>query len=299
MKVGMIGLGNMGIALAARLIKASVEVIGYDVDTARYTHAHAVHIKTTATLEELAACAVIWIMIPAAHVDVLLNQLLPHLNEQTIIVDGGNSYFEDSMRRERTCAARNIFFLDCGVSGGIHGGTNGFALMVGGHKQAYEKIHALLTILGAPQGVGYMGPSGAGHYVKMVHNGIEYALLQAYGEGFHLLKEGNFKEVPLDLEEIARVWNHGSVIRSWILTLCQELFEHDQELNKVIGSVEETGMGKWTVENSKKNNVSLPVIETALRVRAWSRETGGDYGTKVVALLRNLFGGHPIKKVTK
>ncbi len=169
--------------------------------------------------------------------------------------------------------------------------------MIGGDEKIFNYLEPLFKALAAPKGYGYMGDSGAGHYVKMVHNGIEYALLQAYAEGFHLLKNGSYKD--LDLEKITGVWDHGSIIRSWILHLAHDIFKKDQQLKDVVGIIQESGMGQWTVDEAHEKKIPVKLIEDALTIRAWSRETGGDYATKVVALLRHAFGGHAITKRKK
>ena len=236
-------------------------------------------------------------MVPQGElVDKVIAQLRPFLKAGDIVIDGGNSQFSDSISRAHDLALDNIFFIDCGTSGGIHGRENGFCLMIGGNKKAYDTIEPLCKAVSAPGGCAYVGPSGAGHYVKMVHNGIEYGLLQAYAEGFDLLKNGQFKDQQLDLAKIAQLWNHGSIIRSWILELVQEIMEDDSNLKGIKGNVASTGMGKWTVEQAHESGVSVPVIEESLEVREWSEKTGGNYATKIVAMLRNKFGGHAVTK---
>jgi 6-phosphogluconate dehydrogenase len=243
---------------------------------------------------------IFWLMVPHGElVDQVIAQLRPLLKAGDIVIDGGNSNFSDSMRRAQELALGSINFIDCGTSGGVHGRVHGFCLMVGGNKKAYDHIEPLLHAVAAPDAYAYVGPSGAGHYVKMVHNGIEYGLLQAYAEGFHLLKDGQFKDEHLDLEKIAALWNHGSVIRSWILDLVQNIMKEDQNLHDIKGNVAATGMGKWTVEQAHAMNIPVPVIEESLKVREWSEKTGGNYATKVVAMLRNQFGGHAVSKEEK
>lgn len=301
MTFGIVGLGRMGAAIASRAKKAGYTVYGFDRDQTIALAAQQEGIHITQDLAQLAQQAtIIWLMVPAgAVVDAVINELLSHITPSHTIIDGGNSHFFDSQRRAQLLAARNIVYLDCGTSGGIHGKEDGFSLMVGGDKKSYEQLLSLLKAIAAPDGVGYVGPSGAGHYVKMVHNGIEYALMQGYAEGFQLLKEGSFKEQHLDLEEISRIWNHGAVIRSWLLELAHTIFSKDQELTTISGRVEESGTGRWTVDDAHKHHVPVPVIEESLLVRARSREQGGNYATKVVAMLRNAFGGHKITVLTK
>lgn len=302
MNIALIGLGKMGEALAHRAIQGGHTVFGFDVnaETRAFAEKNCVH-----TVTEIAHFAnkninVFWLMVPQGDlVDKVIAQLQPFLQEGDIIIDGGNSKFTDSMRRAQTLALHNIFFIDCGTSGGVHGRENGFCLMIGGDISAYNTIKPLLHSIATTDGYTHVGPSGAGHYVKMVHNGIEYALLQAYAEGFHLLKNGEFESAHLNLEKISALWNHGSVIRSWILDLVHNIMKNDQELTDIAGNIASTGMGKWTVEAAHKSDIPVPVIEESLKIREWSEKTGGNYATKIVAYLRNQFGGHMITKNTK
>lgn len=297
MNVGIIGLGKMGGGIAERWLHAGHTVYGFDLDATNTKNAQASGVNIVQSLQEIAQQPVVWLMVPpGAPVDSVLSQLLPYLKPETIIVDGGNSNFKDSIRRSQMLQSYSVAYVDCGTSGGLHGRTQGYCLMVGGAKKSFDAITPLLTAIAAPNAVAYVGPSGAGHYVKMVHNGIEYALMQAYAEGFQLIKEGSFAGQNLDLQAITDVWNHGSIIRSFLLELSHNIFEIDQKLEHISGEVAEGGTGKWTVEDAKEHNVPVPMIEDALKVRAWSRETGGNYATKVVAMLRNQFGGHAVKK---
>lgn len=290
MNIGLIGLGKMGQSIAHRLTEAGHQVIGYDAAP------NTIEYKNVDSLAELAKKArVIWLMVPAGKpVDDVLTQLTPNLQAGDIIIDGGNSHFSDSIRRCEELKKLNIFFLDCGTSGGVHGKELGFSLMIGGDQTAFLAIEPLFKALAAKDGYGYFGPSGAGHYVKMVHNGVEYALLQAYAEGFDLLKNGTYKN--LDLEKVCRVWNGGSIVRSWIVELARQVFEKDQNLTNISGQIGQMGTGKWTVEEAHTKGISVKVIEQALDIRTWSQLTGGNYATKVVAILRNKFGGHPVKQ---
>lgn len=292
--VGVVGLGRMGEAVAYRLVKAGFTVIGYDPNPALKKQIEQEGIRFCPSLEELAGSVdVVWLMVPAgAVVDSVLATIKQHAKPGTIIVDGGNSHFPDSQRRAKELAELGFSFIDCGTSGGVHGRELGFSLMVGGDKKNYDDIEPMLRALAAPDGYAYMGSSGAGHYVKMVHNGIEYALMQSYAEGFELLKEGAFKKEDLDLATITRVWNNGSIIRSWLVELSHQIFVEDQKLSNISGRVHESGTGAWTVEEAKRAQVPVPLIEKALSIRKESRENGGTYATKVVALMRNKFGGH-------
>ena len=297
MKIGVIGLGRMGLAIAERLVKAGIAVVGVDPDVTKKNVVEALGICFVSSCQELAAKAqVIWLMVPAGDaVDGVLEQLLPHMQSGSIVIDGGNSFFKDSVRRAALLEAKGFHFIDCGTSGGLHGKELGYSLMVGGAADAVERCRPIFRAVAMqPGGYAHVGPVGAGHYVKMVHNGIEYAVLQAYGEGFQLLKEGPYK--GLDLAAIATVWNNGSIIRSWIGELAQEVLTHDQELTHISGAIGENKTGQWTVELAKEHGIELPVIEKSLAVRAWSRVTGGNYATKLVAMLRQAFGGHPVEK---
>ncbi len=299
MNVAITGLGKMGEALAYRAVKGGFKVFGFDPnpDSCAVAAKNGVHIVKSINEFAHEDIHIYWLMIPQGElVDKVINQLRLIMQDDDIIIDGGNSKFTDSIQRAQELALSNINFIDCGTSGGVHGREHGFCLMIGGNKKAYDVIEPLLKVVAAPDGYAHVGPSGAGHYVKMVHNGIEYGLLQAYAEGFHLLKDGGFKKENLNLEKIAALWDHGSVIRSWILELVHDIMKEDQELVDIEGNVVSTGMGKWTVEQGHESNIPLPVIEESLKVRAWSEKTGGNYATKIVAMLRNKFGGHAVIK---
>ena len=299
MTIGLIGLGKMGHAIAYRLVKGGFKVYGFDFDVAACASASAlgVEIDIEHNRSSQKNPPVLAHGSAGKPVDDVLLALLPACQQEDIIIDGGNSKFHDTLRRGLMLRNHHIRFLDCGTSGGIHGKEHGFSLMVGGDQHIYKKALPILEALAAPNGVALVGPSGAGHYVKMVHNGIEYALMQAYGEGFQLIKEGSFARDNLDLATITNVWNHGAVIRSWLCELAHETFKHDQELKNVGGDVEESGTGQWTVEEAHAANVPVTLIEDALKIRKESRKTGGTYATKVVALLRNAFGGHSYTKI--
>jgi 6-phosphogluconate dehydrogenase len=298
--VAIIGLGKMGEAIAYRATQAGFKVFGFDVssDSCAFAAKNGIQIVSNITDFADKNITIFWIMVPQGElVDKVITQLRPLLKAKDVIIDGGNSKFNDSKRRAQELALEDIYFIDCGTSGGVHGRKNGFCLMIGGDRIAYEYIEPLLQAVAMSEGYAHVGPSGAGHYVKMVHNGIEYGLLQAYAEGFHLLKNGEFENAHLDLEKIASLWNHGSVIRSWILELVFNIMKEDQNLAHINGNVSSTGMGKWTVEQAHISNVPVPVIEQALKVREWSEKTDGNYATKIVAMLRNQFGGHSVTRL--
>lgn len=294
--VGLVGLGKMGLAIAYRLAKVGHAVVGFDPNHQAQQEAISCGVICVGTLQELfCKSQVIWIMVPAGKtVDDVIQLSKEVLRSDHIIIDGGNSFFKDSIRRAQELNNQKVPFLDCGTSGGLHGKELGFSLMIGGSEIAFKKIEPVFQAIAAPSGYAYVGPAGAGHFVKMVHNGIEYAALQAYAEGFHVLKQGPYK---LDLEQISSVWNHGSIIRSWILELAHRVFKQDQSFVDISGDIGENLTGQWTVDVAHEHNVPVRTIEDALNIRAWSRQTGGNYATKLVALLRHEFGGHPIKKI--
>lgn len=296
MNIGIVGLGRMGSALAYRLLKANHQVIGYNRGQPNALKARDRGVMMVDALEKMIPHTnVIWLMIPAGNaIDEIIEILLPHLKRDYILIDGGNSHFKDSIRRAEYLATKNIYFIDCGTSGGLAGKENGFSLMIGGDKKAFKNIEPFLQAIAAPNGYGHVGPSGAGHYVKMIHNGIEYALMQSYAEGFHLLKEGRYPD--LDLEQIAVIWNNGSIIRSWLLHLTEIILKKDQRLTEVAGAIEESGMGSWTVQEAHEYAIAVKLIEDALAIRAASRQGQENYATKIVSLLRNAFGGHQLSK---
>ncbi len=297
MNIGVIGLGRMGEAIAYRLQMNGHTVIGYDAQEQTRVQLRAQGMIVVDDLHELATrVSVVWVMVPAGHITrSVIQTLCTVLAHHSLIIDGGNSFFNDSIENARYATAAGMRFLDCGTSGGVKGRAVGFCLMVGGERSAYDEIVPALHAIAAPGGYAYVGRSGAGHYVKMIHNGIEYALLQAYGEGFHLIKNGTFADEYIDLAQLTALWNNGSVIRSFILELSHDIFKKDQSLTTISGEVEHTGMGSWTVQEAEKHAIPVPVIERSLAIRTWSKTTGGNYATKVVSLLRNAFGGHAFK----
>jgi 6-phosphogluconate dehydrogenase len=297
MNIGIIGLGRMGNAIAYRLLKAKHTVTGFDPSSESVASAQTLGVTCTKLISDCVASAdIIWLMVPAGKaVDDTLAGIQGSIKKHAIVIDGGNSFYKDSIVRAQYLARNNISFLDCGTSGGLYGKEHGFSLMIGGEKDAYEKALQIFQAIAAPNGSAHVGPSGAGHFVKMVHNGIEYGLMQAYAEGFHVLKQGPFQD--LNLEQIATVWNQGAIIRSWLLELTREIFSRGSSLENISGAIGENKTGQWTVITAKENGIPVDVIETALKVRAWSRENGGNYATKLVAMMRHEFGGHEIKKV--
>ena len=297
MRVAMIGLGKMGGNMTARLLKRRHEVVAYDRTPDAVSRATALGARGATDLAsvvaQLDAPRVIWIMVPAgAPVDETIDALVPRLSKGDVIIDGGNSRFHDTLRRARALTERGIEFVDAGTSGGIWGKDNGYCLMVGGSERAVKLCEPLFTALAQEGGYAHVGPSGAGHYVKMVHNGIEYALLQGYAEGFEILHAS--KDFKLDLHQIAAVWNHGSVVRSWLNELAERAFARDASLSALRGYVEDSGEGRWTVQEATDLNVPAPVIALSLIMRLRSRQEDS-FGAKVIAALRNEFGGHAVK----
>jgi 6-phosphogluconate dehydrogenase len=295
MKIGVVGLGRMGEAIVYRLVKGGFEVFGFDPSESSRNAIGNLGATPVETLTALAETSdVIWLMVPAGDaVDKIINEIKASLRKDTIVIDGGNSNFQNSVRRAKELEKNGIAYLDCGTSGGLKGRDIGFSLMIGGDHIAYEKVKTIFQAVAAPNGYAHVGPSGAGHYVKMIHNGIEYSLLQSYAEGFHLLKKNNrYKE--LNLERISRVWSHGSVIRSWILDLAHEVFEEDQELTTISGEIGENKTGRWTMDETKEQDIPMDLLKRSLEVRKESREGKPSFATKVVSMLRNKFGGHKV-----
>ncbi len=295
MDVGVIGLGRMGAVVVDRLLAADHRVVAYDLDDDRVTAAAESGADPADSPGDLVEClpnpAHVWLMVPAgAAVDAALDDLAPHLGPDDVVVDGGNSHFEASVRRaDRLDAA----YLDCGTSGGPDGADRGLSLMVGGPAAAYERLEpAFAAVAGGSEGHVRMGPVGAGHYVKMVHNGVEYALMQAYGEGFELLAEGRY---DLDLEAVARTWNAGAVVRSYLLGLCAEAFaDEGTDLGDVADHVAGGSTGSWTVQEAIEQEVPVPLIYGALAERFDSR--GDRFSRRLANRLRHGFGEHEIRR---
>lgn len=294
MKIGVIGLGTMGGPIAKKLRTMDAHLMVYDVNPQVRDHFKKKGFVVANDIVELSAHANrIWIMVPASTVDAVLAHLCSCIKPHTIIIDGGNSHYVDSIRRAKELEDRNLYFLDCGTSGGLWGTKHGFSMTIGGRIEIFKKAEPLFKLLAeSPTAYCYTGPSGSGHYVKMVHNGIEYALLEAYAEGLHLLHNGSYEN--LDLARITHVWQEGAIIRSFILQLAHDILKKDQELTGIKGTIGETGTGRWTVEEAHARNIPVRLIEDALAIREESRKTGGNYATKLVALMRHTMGGHPV-----
>lgn len=293
MKAGVIGLGKMGFNMAQHLLQCGHELIVYDLaDEAALALAEKGAVAA-GSVEELAGMLdsprLIWLMVPAGlPVDTTIERLLPLLEQGDIVVDGGNSHYVDSVKRAAYLGEYGIHFLDAGTSGGLEGALNGACVMVGGDRGAYELIAPLLKDLCVENGYGYMGRSGSGHFAKMVHNGIEYGMMQAMGEGFNLLASSGY---DYDLHEVSKVWANGSVIRGWLMDLVVRAFQKDPALDTLSGRIADSGEGRWTVEAALEHEVSIPVISASLFSRFRSR-SDDNLSDRVVAALRHEFGGH-------
>lgn len=300
MELAMIGLGKMGLNMATRLARGGHRVVGYARTDATVQEAIRLGAEGAHTLEEavskLQVPRVVWLMIPAGKVTHdTVQQLSTLLEAGDIVIDGGNSNYKDSILHASMLEPKGIEFVDCGTSGGIWGLTEGYSLMIGGKPEVVEKLHPIFETLApaADKGWGYVGPHGAGHYVKMVHNGIEYGMMQAFAEGFSILKAK--KEFAMDLAQISHIWQHGSVVRSWLLDLAARALDEDMELANIKPWVADSGEGRWTVFEAIDLDVPAPIITLSLQMRFASRDEE-NYTARMLAALRNQFGGHAIKK---
>ncbi|MDQ3388742.1 MAG: decarboxylating 6-phosphogluconate dehydrogenase [Gemmatimonadota bacterium] len=297
MQLGMIGLGKMGGNMVTRLLREGHRVVVFDLDTELTARVGGAEGATAATSLEalvglLPAPRVVWVMVPAGMpTEETLFRLRELVDPEDILIDGGNSNFHDTRRRSAELATDGVRLLDAGTSGGVWGLTEGYCLMVGGDERAVRSCEPIFRALAPPEGFLRVGQSGAGHFTKMVHNGIEYGLLQAYAEGFEILHASDF---DLDLRKIAGLWNRGSVVRSWLLELLEHAYEAEgQELERIRGWVADSGEGRWTVETALDLNVPAPIITLSLLARFRSRQEES-YSAQVIAALRNQFGGHTV-----
>jgi 6-phosphogluconate dehydrogenase len=299
MRIGMIGLGRMGANMARRLARGGAQVIAWDrAAAARRALARERRVSIApdlaAMVQELKAPRVLWLMLPAGKATAdILARLVPLLAPGDVLVDGANANYKDSMRRAQELAARGLQYVDAGVSGGVWGLANGYAIMLGGDARAVRRATPFVKLLAPPKGWLHCGPSGAGHYVKMIHNGIEYGLMQAYAEGFALL--AGKSEFGLDTAAVAELWRHGSVVRSWLLDLIADNLRHDAALESIAPVVADSGEGRWTAIEAIELGVPAPVISLALAMR-FASQGKGDYAAKQLAQLRNSFGGHAVSK---
>jgi 6-phosphogluconate dehydrogenase len=297
MELGIYGLGRMGGNMATRLTQGGHRVVASNRSRGPVDEAAALGSVPAYTMEEMvsklqASPKIVWLMVPSGQVtDDALDHAMSLLKPGDIIIDGGNSNFHDTQRRAKKVTAAGMHFMDCGTSGGIWGLKVGYSLMIGGEQEVFTHCEPIFKTLAPVNGYGYMGLHGAGHFVKMVHNGVEYAMLQAYGEGFEIIEKSEFKP---DLREVTRVWQNGSVVRSWLLDLAALAFANDPTLADIKGYVEDSGEGRWTVQAAIDENVPAPAITLSLLARFVSRQDES-FSAKVIAALRNQFGGHAVK----
>jgi 6-phosphogluconate dehydrogenase len=301
MEIAMIGLGKMGANMTKRLLQGGHRVVVSDLQEAAVETAVAAGAIAAPSLNDLpdllAAPRAVWVMVPAGSpTETVINTLATLLSPDDIIIDGGNSNYKDSIRRAAALQAQGIHFVDVGTSGGVWGLTEGYSLMVGGSEAALAHLRPALETLapGADLGWGHVGPSGSGHFVKMIHNGIEYGLMQAYAEGFEIMKAKT--DLGLDLHQIAEIWRYGSVVRSWLLDLTANALADDPDLSDIRGWVSDSGEGRWTVFEAIDLDVPAPVITASLQARFVSRQDES-YAAKLLAAMRNQFGGHAVKRV--
>ena len=299
MKIGLVGLGKMGMNMAQRLIRGGHEVVGTARTIATVSEAVSLGVVGAATLEELVskldAPRIVWVMVPAGKpTEDTIHALIPLLAHGDVIIDGGNSFYKDSVRHEIKLKEYGLRFLDVGTSGGIWGLTEGYSLMIGGDPQTAELLRPIFETLApsATEGWGRVGPAGAGHFTKMVHNGIEYGMMQAFAEGFEIMQQK--KEFDLDLHQVSQIWQRGSVVRSWLLDLIERVMQEDPSLKQLEAYVADSGEGRWTVMEAIDLNVAAPVITASLQRRIRSRQDG-PYSDKLLAAMRNQFGGHAMK----
>jgi 6-phosphogluconate dehydrogenase len=296
MRIGFIGLGRMGANMVRRLLRDSHDIVAYNRTAEKTKEIAGEGADAAFSIEELVSKLekprAVWIMVPAGDAtEAQIEELLEHLEPGDTIIDGGNTNFRDDVRRHPLLKAKGIDYVDAGVSGGIWGLANGFCLMVGGEPEPVKRLEPVFLSLAPADGYLHVGGPGAGHYVKMVHNGIEYGLMQAYAEGFEIMHASDYE---LDLAGISKLWNHGSVVRSWLLELAERAFAGDQDLKHLRGWVADSGEGRWTVQEAIDHDVPAPVITLSLLTRFRSRQEDS-YGARVLAALRNEFGGHAVK----
>ncbi|GAA0136043.1 decarboxylating 6-phosphogluconate dehydrogenase [Paenibacillus sp. YSY-4.3] len=300
MKIGMIGLGKMGYNLVLNLLRHQHEVVAYDVNKQALGKATDSGAIPASTLEELVASLqtprIIWVMVPAGDpLESTISALTPLLNPGDILIDGGNSHYKNSVKLADRLSQHGIHFFDVGTSGGVEGAEHGACFMVGGDEEIFRKIEPIFKDIAVNNGYLYAGKAGSGHFLKMVHNGIEYGMMQAIAEGFEILDKSDFE---FDYEQVAKVWSNGSVIRSWLMELTEQAFAKDPKLENIRGIMHSSGEGKWTVETALDLQASAPVIALSLFMRYRSLDQDAFHG-KVVAALRNEFGGHAVVPIGK
>jgi 6-phosphogluconate dehydrogenase len=304
MEIGFVGLGKMGGNMVLRLVVGSPDgqvngthrVVGYardpNPDLAGVANVALVN-SVEAMVKQLKTPRAVWVMVPAGNAtEAVVSELAELMAPNDIVIDGGNSHYKDSARRGEGLAKRQIGFLDVGTSGGVWGRQEGYCMMVGGLKDHVDRVRPIFDTLAPPDGWAHVGPGGSGHFVKMIHNGIEYGMMEAYAEGFEVMHKSKF---PLDLHQICKVWNHGSVVRSWLLELAEGMFETEHDLRGIQPYVEDSGEGRWTIEAAMEADAPVPVIAAALFARFASRDPV-NFSARFAAGLRNQFGGHTIKR---
>jgi len=300
MQLGMIGLGRMGANMTTRLLNGGHQVVVFDRNPEAITHSASEGAAGSTSLSDLVskldAPRTVWIMVPSGKpTDDTITELLGLLGAGDTLIDGGNSNFRDSQARYKLCKEKGVDFVDAGTSGGVWGLANGYCLMVGGDEAVVKRVESIFLTLAPKDGYAYVGKSGAGHFSKMVHNGIEYGMLAAYGEGFEILEKSEF---DYNLHQLAELWLHGSVVRSWLLELAELAFREDPKLADIRGYVDDSGEGRWTVFEAINEGVPAPVIAMSLISRLVSRQDES-FSAKVIAGLRNQFGGHAVKRETE
>ncbi|WP_088040692.1 phosphogluconate dehydrogenase (NAD(+)-dependent, decarboxylating) [Bacillus sp. EAC] len=296
MRVGLVGLGKMGLNLGQNLMDNNHEVVAFDVNHSAVEEMRNLGATGTSSLEELVknldTPRILWIMVPHAVVDSVISEVKPFLTEGDIIIEAGNSHYKESIRRYNELKENGIQFMDAGTSGGMEGARHGACYMVGGDQEAWDIVEPIFKDTSVENGFLYAGKIGSGHFLKMVHNGIEYGMMAAIGEGFEVLEKSGF---DYDYEKVAKVWNNGSVIRSWLMELTENAFSKDAKLDEIKGIMHSSGEGKWTIETALDLQAATPVIAMSLLMRYRSLDNDTFTG-KVVAALRNEFGGHAVEK---
>src|SRR2546430_8015181 len=299
MQIGFVGLGKMGLNMVTRLVRGGHQVIVYDRSTEAVRRGEAAGARGVASLDALVSALTppraVWLMVPAGvATESTVTALGDLLAGEDVIIDGGNTNFHDDVRRAQTLASKRVRYIDAGTSGGIWGLEEGYCLMVGGDADVCRRLEPVFRTLAPPDGYLRVGDHGAGHYVKMIHNGIEYGMMQAYAEGFELLHESGYR---IDPAKVAALWDHGSVVRSWLLQLTARALADDGELSAIAGYVEDSGEGRWTLLEAIERSVPMPVLTASLFTRFRSRQDN-PFGERMLAALRNQFGGHAVKKAT-
>lgn len=293
----MIGLGKMGLNLSLNLQEHNIHLVGYDVSEEVRKEAKEKGLQIVESIDlllnELGEKKIVMLSTPSGEItNTLIQKLCEKLDANDILIDSGNSYFKDSIMNYEAAKEKGIYFLDCGTSGGMEGARNGACLMIGGDKEAFQEVEEIFEKLACDKGYLYTGRAGSGHYLKMVHNGVEYGMMQAIGEGFDIL---NASDYDFNFEEVASNWNHGSVVRSWLMELVQESFEKDPKLDNIKGIVDASGEGKWTIEEALHLNIPVPAIASALFARNTTK-IDDSFSAKVVATMRHGFGGHDVSE---